>query len=97
MSETFKDTFSRPPALIYRQPPSLKSLLVKAKISKNFDVLSKGCFKTHVNRCVTSAAIKETNLVQSFYTGQNFKLFHNFTCDTVLIVWIVKNRRGAED
>lgn len=36
MSNTFEDTFSRPLAVINRQPPNLKSFLVKAKISKYF-------------------------------------------------------------
>lgn len=75
MWKTFKDTFSRPPAVIYRQPPNMKSLLVKAKILKDFNLLCKGFFKTPFKRCVTCVAIKETDLVQSFSTGRKFKLF----------------------
>ena len=89
MSKTFKDKFSSPPRVIYRQPPNLKSLLVNAKVSKDFSEVSKGCFKTHSSRCVTCAAIKETNLVQSYFTGQKFKIFHDITCVTEGVVYLV--------
>lgn len=89
MSKTFKDNFHRPPAVVFRQPPNLKSLLVRAKLSQSFSVESKGCFKTHSKRCVTCSALKETTFVQSHYTGQKFKLFHNITCDSVGLVYLI--------
>lgn len=89
MSKTFKDNFHRPPAVVFRQPPNLKSLLVRAKLSQSFSVESKGCFKTHSKRCVTCSALKETAFVQSHYTGQKFKLFHNITCDSVGLVYLI--------
>ena len=89
LSKTFLDNFHQPPTVIYRQPPNIRSLLVRAKISRNINADSKGCFKTHSKRCVTCTVLKDTDLVQSSSTGQKFKIRQDITCTTVGSIYLI--------
>ena len=66
----------------------MKSLLVKAKLSKNSNGL-KGSYKTHTKRCVTCIALKQTDYVKSNSTGEKFKICDNITCTTIGVVYLI--------
>ena len=87
LSNTFREIFPNPPAVIYRQPPNLRSLLVKDKIQH--DTVSKGCFKTHDKCCVTCAVLRDTKTFQSFYTGQKFFVQGDLTCSTTGVIYLL--------
>ena len=86
-SPNFNQSFSNPPPVIYRQPPNLKSLLVRAKV-RDFTE-NRGCFKTHDKRCVTCSVLRETSTVQSFNTGQNFQVRGDLTCTTKGVIYLI--------
>ena len=87
LSPAFRHNMPHPPKVIYRQPPNLKSLIVKARIPKPQDTI-KGCFKTHSKNCVTCAVLKETKTFQS-RNGNNFQIKGNITCTTKGVIYVV--------
>lgn len=78
---------AQPPRVIYRQPPNLKSFLVKAKIPKP-QAQVKGCFKTHDKNCVTCAVLYETKTFIS-RQGGNFQIRGDITCTTKGVIYIM--------
>ena len=84
--QSFKRRCQTPAKAIYRQPPNLKSLLVKAKVDKEVEI--KGCFKTHLKNCVTCQVLKETD---HFYSnrGQRYNIKSNFTCTTKGVIYLI--------
>ncbi|KAJ8036310.1 hypothetical protein HOLleu_20245 [Holothuria leucospilota] len=87
LSPIFSKTFPNPPSVIYKQPPNLKSLLVKAKIREKHNF--KGCFRTHDQRCVTCSVLKETSTFQSKSTGQIFQVKGDLTCTTKGVIYLL--------
>ena len=87
LSPTFRRHLENPPKVIYRQPANLKSLLVKAKLSKSTNT-SKGCFKTHTKNCVTCEALLETKSFTS-KQGATFFIRNNITCTTRGVIYIM--------
>ena len=90
LSPKFKQKMPQPPKVIYRQPPNLRSLLVKAKIPTPTITIS-GCFKTHTRNCVTCAVLKETKTFRS-KQGENFVIKEDITCTTKGVIYLIDCR-----
>lgn len=80
--------FQEPPRVIYRQPPNLKSLLVRAKVPRPTEA-GVGTFRLHQRNCVTCQVLKVSNSFTSFSSGRTFKILGSYTCTTVGVVYMI--------
>ena len=77
-----------PPKVIFRQPPNLKKLLVRASLNKPKDKPN-GSYKTHTRNCVTCAVLKETTTFASYSTKEKFTIYNSITCTTKSVIYLI--------
>ena len=77
--------FVTPPKVIYRQPPNLKDLLVRARLPRNTPLIW-GIYRLHDRNCVTCEAMSVTDSFKSIYTGQVFKILGTFNCTSIGVI-----------
>ena len=70
----------------FRTGFSLRKHLVRAKVYPLLrECESSGCNKS---RCQTCLNVNNTDVLQSFVTKENYKINHNFDCDSKCIIYL---------
>ena len=87
---TLKKIFSKPPMLAFRQPPNLRSLLIRAKLAAKSrpSRVNKG---THAcgKSCKVCSYINPTKEIKSTSTSETIKLESDFCCNTIGVIYLV--------
>ena len=92
--------FPNPPSVSYRQPRSLKQLMVRSRLKalpyRNCSDLESnpvGCYRhkhgARGRRCELCPRIKEGVNFRSNFTGKTYKIRHNLTCKSKYCVYLI--------
>ena len=92
--------FPNPPSVSYRQPKSLKQLMVRSRLKalpyRNCSDLESnpvGCYRhkhgARGRRCELCPRIKEGVNFRSNFTGKTYKIRHNLTCKSKYCVYLI--------
>ena len=81
-----KSLFPSPPVMAYRQPPSLKKILVKSKLTP---APEPGTFKCDKARCKTCPSIYNAGKINITNTGATFEPKGNFNCGSFGVIYLI--------
>ena len=81
--------FPKPPMLAFKQPPNLKSMLVRAKLATNSRP-SRINIGTHQcgNSCPICSYISTSKVIKSTKTGENIQINSDFSCKTKGVIYL---------
>ena len=87
---TLKKVFAKPPMLAFRQPPNLRSMLVRAKVStkarpSRVNVGTHPCGKS----CKLCSYLNQAKDLRSTVTSEKVKCENDFSCNTIGVIYLV--------
>ena len=87
IDDELKKLFSEPPMVAYRNPPTLKNTLVRAKLP----VIEgrKGSFKCKGKRCQICKIVVEGDTFTSFVTGKTYRINFELNCNSKCISYLL--------
>ena len=80
--------FQRPPMVAFRNPKTLRNILVRAKLPVQSRI--KGSFKCNGPRCTICRRVVETDSFTSFATGETFKINFELNCNSCCIIYLLE-------
>ena len=95
-----KKIFTRPPSVVFRQPPNLKKHLVRSSFKElpfrneeDVEDRPQGCYKHQHGgrgrRCLLYNTLNESKHFKSNFTGLQYKMRHHLTCKSSYCVYLI--------
>ena len=99
--------FPNPPSVSYRQPRSLKQMMVRSRLKSlpyrdcsDLEEKPAGCYRhqhgARGRRCELCPRIKEGETFRSNFTGKTYKIKHNLTCKSKYCVYLITCRKCSK-
>lgn len=86
-----KNLFSKPPRVIFKNPPNLKNLIVQTDVSKKFNIgqpsPTSGCQPCKKPRCGTCSILESAKEFKSTATNKNYPIKGHIDCNTKNVIY----------
>ena len=82
-----KAVFPRPPMVSFRNPKTIKNIVVRAKLP--LEVSKKGSFRCNGRRCQICKKVLETNVFTSFKTGKTYQINYELNCNSKCLIYLL--------